>query len=484
MLRKIRIGVAALMLTGVTLLFLDITGALHAWLGWIAKLQFFPAVMAANIVVIALLLALTLLFGRVYCSVICPLGIFQDIVSRFGKKKRFRWKPERKWLRYSILVLFIAAAVFGVQVFVAFLEPYSAYGRMVQNLLAPLWDWGNNLLAWISARAEQYAFWPKEVWLRSLPTLIVAVVMLVAIVILAVVGGRSYCNNICPVGTFLGLISRFSMFKPTIDTDKCKHCHLCEKKCKGSCINSAEQKIDASRCVACFDCIDNCEFGAIKYRFAWKKNGSAKRDPDDKGRRSFLAISALFGGSLIANAQKKRDGGLAPILPKTKPERTEPITPPGSGSARNFYDKCTACQLCVAACPNNVLRPSSCLERLMQPEMSYEKGYCRPECTECSKLCPSGAILPITPEEKTSIHFGLAVVDRSLCVVEKDGVECGNCARHCPVGAIMMVSNDKGLRIPTVNESRCIGCGACENLCPARPLSAITVNGRSTHSID
>ena len=117
----------------------------------------------------------------------------------------------------------------------------------------------------------------------------------------------------------------------------------------------------------------------------------------------------------------------------------------------------------------------------MQPEMSYERGYCRPECTRCSEVCPTGAIRKITKEEKTQYHVGTARVNPDLCVVEQ-GIECGNCARHCPAGAIKLVKDEEtGYRRPTVDESRCIGCGACENLCPARPISAITVNGRHNH---
>ena len=567
MLRKIRITLAAICFVAVTLLFLDFTGTLHLWFGWLAKIQFLPAVLALNFVVIAILLVLTLLFGRIYCSVICPLGIFQDCVSnlssrRKGKKARFSYSKEIKWLRYGVLVLFVIALVAGLNALVALLAPYSAYGRMVQSLLAPVWQRGNNLLAWIAERQDSYAFVTKDVWLKSLPTLIVAAVTFVVVVALAWRNGRTYCNTICPVGTTLSFFSRFAMFRPVID--KCKSCHACERKCKAACIDVDNHKIDYSRCVDCFDCIDSCRLGALKYRFAWgrgvgsgstgaktpqnapvgskmtsdeSKNGqnrsSAAPTPvaepvvrqgsptaevtdngkgvstidatspvaepveaTDKGRRAFLVGgAAVIGGSLLSSIpmraeeeeikDKKRDGGFAEVLPKKAPNRKTPITPFGSESVEKFYKHCTACQLCVTVCPNNVLRPSSRLEHLMQPEMSFEKGYCRPECVKCSEVCPAGAILKITPEEKTEWKVGTAGVDYDLCVVNRDGVSCGNCAHHCPVGAIRMVrknpDDEKSPRIPSVNEEKCIGCGACENLCPSRPISAITVNGYSVH---
>ena len=142
----------------------------------------------------------------------------------------------------------------------------------------------------------------------------------------------------------------------------------------------------------------------------------------------------------------------------------------------------------MSQCPYNVLKPSTDLMHFMQPYMTYEDGYCRPECTICSQVCPAGAIDPITKEEKTSFHIGVATVERNLCIVERDGVNCGNCSRHCPAEAITMVAKDPGdpasLLIPAVNEAKCIGCGACENLCPARPLSAIHVNGLAVHKQD
>ena len=483
MLRKIRIALAVLFWAGITLLLLDITGVLHGWLGWMAKIQLLPAVLALNAAVIVGLVLLTLLLGRVYCSVICPLGVFQDGVAHLGARRRkqpYHYKKENKWLRYGLLALFIVALVAGLNALAVLIAPYSAYGRMVQSLGQPLVQWGNNLLAAWAEKHGSYAFYPREVWLKSLPTLIVAAVTLVLVVVLAWTGGRSWCNNVCPVGTVLGFLSRFSMFRPVIDTEKCRSCRQCEHKCKASCIDIDNKKIDYSRCVDCFNCLDTCKFGALHYRYAWGKKAS--NPGADTGRRAFLTGTALVAGSALAKAQhKKVDGGLTPLQDKAAPERETPVTPPGSLSVKHFYQHCTACQLCVASCPNNVLRPSSSLEHLMQPELSFERGYCRPECVRCAEVCPAGAIRPITKEEKTEYHVGTARVNRDLCVAE-DGTSCGNCARHCPVGAIQMVEDaDRGVKIPAVNEALCIGCGACEHLCPVRPVSAITVNGRHQH---
>lgn len=482
-----------------TALFLDFTGTVHAWLGWIAKIQFLPALLALNVAVIVVLLLLTLLLGRVYCSVICPLGVFQDAVSwlhsRSKKgKNRFSYSPEIKWLRYTFLAILIIAFICGIGSIVALLAPYSSYGRIASNLFAPIYKWGNNLLALIAEHADSYAFYSTDVWIKSLPTFIIAAVTFVVIVVLAWRSGRTYCNTVCPVGTVLGYISKFSIFHPVIDAEKCKNCSLCSRRCKTSCIDYKNHKIDYSRCVACMDCIDNCKHGALKLkrRFAKAKTDSSVKDTVstaqiDSARRSFITATAIATTTAVVKSQEKKvDGGLAVIEDKKIPERATHIVPAGALSARNFTNHCTACQLCVSVCPNNVLRPSTDLAKLMQPEMSYERGYCRPECTKCSEVCPAGAINPISVAEKSSIRIGHAVWIKKNCIPLTDGVECGNCARHCPSGAILMVASDSSnpdsVKIPVVNMERCIGCGACENLCPARPFSAIYVEGHEVHS--
>lgn len=492
MLRKTRITLAIVFYTIITLLFLDFTGTIHTWFGWMAKIQFLPAVLALNLGVIIALILLTVLFGRVYCSVICPLGVMQDIFAWFGKKQkknRYTYSPAKNWLRYGMLGVFIVAMVAGFGGLAALIAPYSAYGRIVSNLLAPVWQWANNGLAYLAERADSYAFYETEIWIKSMSVLIVAAVTLVVLIVLAWRGGRTYCNTICPVGTVLGFISRFSLLKPVIDTDKCVNCNLCSKNCKSSCINIKDHKIDYSRCVACMDCIGKCNKDAIKY--AWAPGCcSAKKEKCEKdvdsSRRAFISATAVLATTAAIKAQEKKvDGGLAVIEDKAIPNRKTPIVPPGALSARNFAQHCTACQLCVSACPNGVLRPSTDLEKFMQPEMSYERGYCRPECTKCSEVCPTGAIKLITKEDKSSTQIGHAVWRKKNCIPHRDGVQCGNCARHCPTGAIQMIPSVEGdphsLRYPAVNVERCIGCGACENLCPTRPFSAIHVEGHERH---
>lgn len=491
MLKKLRIALATVSLVGLVWLFVDPSGSSRHWLGWMAKMQFAPAVMALNVGVVVLLVVLTLLVGRIYCSVICPLGVLQDIISFFvGKshpnknKRRFgrfvySEPRRRKILRVSVFILFLIAMVAGVGTIVRFLEPYSIFGRIVTATVMPSPAIG-----------------------------LIAGVSLLLLIVLAAIGGRTYCNNICPVGTFLGFLSVRRIWGIRIDPDKCKHCSLCARVCKGNAIDFKNHAVDSTRCVDCFSCLEVCNHDAIAMTKAIKTNsdnlcptGTPKSNAEPEGmssnaastnagpsRRAFLTATAtvLTTGVAMAAEEKIVDGGLATILDKKAPKRQTKLVPPGAVSLKNIQQRCSGCQLCVSKCPNNVLRPSSELLHLMQPVMSYEDGYCRPECHRCSDVCPAGAIIRLPhPSAKSAIKIGTAVWVKENCVPLTDGVSCGNCARHCPSNAIEMVPSDpanpRSLRVPVVNEERCIGCGACENLCPSRPFSAIYVEGIEVH---
>ena len=485
--RKILGGISLILST---LLFFDFTGCYQSWFGWMAKIQFMPALLSLNFIIIIALILLTLLMGRIYCSVICPLGILQDVFGWFGKKakkNRYTYSKPMNILRYVMLAVLVGASVAGFASIAALIAPYSAFGRIASNILAPVYLWGNNLLAAWAESVDSYAFYSVDIWVKGGITLVVSVITFIVLFVLAYKNGRTYCNTICPVGTILGFFSRFSYLKPIIDTSKCNGCGLCARNCKASCIDSKNHAIDYSRCVVCLDCIDKCKQGAIKYVPRTKAEQAAPMGATaDKGRRAFITTSAIMAGASVAKAQQlKMDGGFATIEDKKIPNRETLLTPPGSLSAKNFSKHCTACQLCITVCENQVLRPSNDWSKFMQPEVSYERGYCRPECTKCSEVCPTGAIKLITREEKTAIQIGHAVWVAENCIVNTDGQKCGNCARHCPSGAIQMVPKDandpKSLQIPVVNTERCIGCGACENLCPSRPFSAIYVEGHEVH---
>lgn len=497
MLRKLRICLASITALAALLLFLDISGVLKGYLAFIAKIQLVPAILALNVGVIVAILLLTFLFGRIYCSVICPLGIYQDAAAHLRKKRnKYNFHPERKMLRFSFLTLFILVLCFGLGALTAVLEPYSTFGLIVTNIFQPIYTLLNNLGVKIVEHFDGYLLYERAVYLKSLPALLTALVLWAVVTVLAFRTGRDYCNAICPVGTTLGFLSRYAAFKPVINTSKCINCGKCGRNCKAGCIDTKNHKIDYSRCVDCFNCLENCSVKAIKYQWTWKPQTtgqsadatadarSAKADAPQQGRRTFLLATGLLAGTALHAQTKKLDGGFVDLVPKKAPRKTIPLTPAGSNSVKEFYDKCVSCHLCVSACPNNVLRPSSTFDHLLQPEMSFDKGYCRPECTKCSEVCPSGSIIKITPEEKTQYKVGLASVDHSKCLAACEGTSCGNCAKHCPVGAIRLVSTDGGPRIPVVIEERCIGCGACEYVCPVAPESAITVNGRENHRRD
>ena len=489
MLRKLRILLAAISFLLITLLFLDFSGFFHAWFGWMAKLQLVPAMLASSVVVLIGIVVMTLLFGRIYCSIICPLGIYQDCIAHIAekrKKNRYRFKKGYKWLRYHLSAVFFLLIVFGLTSIAIFLAPYSIYGRIASNVFSPIYRLINNGLALLSEHWHSYAFYSVDVYIKSLPMFIISIIYFLIITLSAVFFGRDYCNTICPVGTVLGLLSKAAVFKPRFDMKKCNSCGLCEKSCRCSAIDSKTHYIDYSRCVTCLNCVSACKRGAMNYRTSKEKKDKMDKSDGKTSRKTFLTTMAVLATASTLKAQEKVvDGGLATIVKKKAPKRQTPLKPAGSKSLDNFSSQCTGCQLCVQACPNDVLRASSKLDTFMQPEMSYERGYCRPECTRCSEVCPAGAIQKITREEKTAIQIGHAVWVGQNCVALHDGVECGNCAKHCPSGAITMMPYDPedaaSPKIPIINEEHCIGCGACEHVCPARPFSAIYVEGHLVH---
>ena len=484
MLRSIRILLAAVCFTALCLLFVDVSGRLAPSLAFMAKAQFVPAMLAGSVGAVVGVLLLTLVFGRLYCSVLCPLGVMQDVIGARAGRYRYRYSSPHTLLRLAVFFVFAASLLAGVPLVFSLLEPYSAFGRIAADLLAPVWATGNNALAWASERAGNYDVAPAMLWQKGLAALAAAVATLALIGVLAWRKGRLWCTAVCPVGTFLGFFSRFAVLRPRIEESACKNCGLCEKACKSGCIDATAGTVDASRCVVCFDCVDVCRHGAMSYGLR-KAGGGEKSVVGDAAqsvgskpntvRRGMLA--ALVGAAVPGVAFGRSSSPIAALTRKFEPERAVAVVPPGAQSVQQLSARCTGCQLCVSACPNQVLRGTDHGSGMLQPTMAFERGYCRVNCVTCAEVCPAGAIRPITPAQKSSMQIGRAVINLDRCITVTDKVTCTACAKICPPRVINLVGPEDAPKKPVVDAERCTGCGACEYVCPARPFAAIYVEG-------
>ena len=166
MLRKARIILSVVIFGLITFYFLDFAEILPNSFHRLAHIQFVPALMSLSFIILVVLVLITLLLGRIYCSTICPMGIFQDIVTWISKKtakkkKRFRYSPAKNMLRWGVLGVTAIAFLFGFTVILGLLDPYSAFGRMTVNVFKPVYMLGNNLLESIFSSFNNYTFSPE-----------------------------------------------------------------------------------------------------------------------------------------------------------------------------------------------------------------------------------------------------------------------------------------------------------------------------------
>jgi len=461
MLKKLRVALSLFIFILLTFYFLDFAGILPTQFHALGHIQFIPALLSHNAGIIIFLAILVLLFGRIYCSTICPMGTLQDIISR---KKKFAYRKSNPILRWSIVAVCLILFFLGFTVVAGILDPYSMYGRIAVHLFKPIYMFANNILASVFGHFGNYAFYKTGIGILSAFSFAIALISFAAIGTLAYAKGRLYCNTICPVGTIMGFLSKFSLFKIRINSDKCVSCGVCEKKCKASCIDAKAKTIDYSRCVNCFDCISNCNRKGISF--------SASHPLVDKSKRNFL-FAAIAAPAVLAKTEIKAASASKNV-----------ISPPGSVSAKRLLKHCSSCHLCVSKCPSHVLDPAFLeygIGGMMMPKMSFEKGFCNFDCVICTRVCPNEALLPLSVEQKHKLQVGKVVFIPEICVVHTEGTSCGACSEHCPTQAVKMVPYKNGLTVPSIDEDICVGCGGCEYICPVRPKRAIYVEGNSEH---
>ena len=502
MLKKTRLFFSITLFALITLFFLDFAGWLPTHFHIVEMIQFIPALLALNWAIIIALLLLTFIFGRVYCSSICPLGVYQDIVTRIRKwtsgkkhKKRYKFSPALNIVRWSFLGATLLAFLFGFSFLVGLLDPYSAFGRMTVHLFKPAYQAGNNLLAALLTPTGNHSFYKVGVYLLSLSSTIIALITMVVISIMAWRNGRIYCNTVCPVGTMLGFVSKYSLFQIRFNSDNCTLCGRCSRDCKANCIDFKNMKVDTSRCINCYNCIDACKESSLKYRLpnthhsslithhsSLKTNNSQLSTLNSQlnNRRQFLTtlvLTTLAAGKLMADKTLR-------LGPKKQVGRQQPIMPPGALNFDKFSQKCTSCHLCVTKCPSEVIKPAFLeygIGGMMQPMMYFDRQFCNYDCTICSEVCPTGALTHLTQEAKHHTQMGVVQLYLENCIVYTDQTSCGACSEHCPTQAVSMIPYKDSLTIPTINREICVGCGGCEFICPAKPWKAIFVEGISEH---
>jgi ferredoxin len=497
-LSKIRVIFSIALIISLAVLFVDIGYILpEKYITSVLYLQFIPSAVkfiAAGTITASgfvIVIILTFLTGRTYCSFLCPLGIMQDIFSRLGGKikKRFRrygFKKPHTALRYSLLAItLIIVMIWGIYS-LSILDPYSIFGRTMTYFARPLITVINNLLSEIFGSADIYTFVNQPVIWFSWTSYVIPALFIILIGYFSLVKGRLFCNTVCPLGTILGLISKASLLRVRFDEILCNKCGRCATACKSSCIDFLSKEIDVSRCVDCFNCISHCPEKAMTYAPVLSSKSFLKTTSEPVTQRRSMIVAALmffFGYAGKSSSQEKS----IPVPKKestVKEEKTVPVSPPGSTGISNFTDKCTACSLCISICPNNVLFPSFReygLASIMQPYLNFRKGFCAYECTKCLEICPSGAILPLETEAKKLTQIGKSVFIEDNCIVKTEKTACGACAESCPTKAVHMVPYEGKLVIPETNDKLCIGCGHCEYACPTIPYKAIYVNGNTAH---
>ncbi len=429
-------------------------------------------------------LAGAFVLGRFHCSLLCPLGTCQDLAARVASAGRSaRRGPGRRKgssfgaARLLAFALVLAALAAGLPAVAALLEPYSVFARGFSRTAGDLAGLVLNGLEALGLRIPVVTVrWePLAFALAALP--------FAAILASGSLRSRWFCGELCPVGTALGAINGIAAFRVRFDPAACVSCGACERVCRARCVDAAG--LDASRCVQCLDCLAVCPTGALSYG----RDRAKKENAPDRSRRRFLSdAGAVAAGAALALALPAAAGAAGNPLVRKAPRAGSGrllAAPPGAGSVERYAALCTGCGTCVRACPSQVLRHSGIefgLARPMVPYLDYGRAFCQYECVACAGVCPSGALLPLAPEAKKRTAIGKSSLALADCIVVAKGTRCGACAEHCPSGAVRIESvPGRTLPVPVLHAATCIGCGACETVCPATPRKAMTVAGLAVH---
>ncbi|HSV98464.1 MAG TPA: 4Fe-4S dicluster domain-containing protein [Spirochaetota bacterium] len=465
------------------------------------------AVLAAFLPGLAVL-ALSLAFGRFFCSTVCPLGATIDASDKIIARRKGALKPEiaraGRGIKYIVLVVSLILALAGVQA-AGIIDPLSLSLRVYSTVVYPFFDHLAKLAfdgllpipGLGAAVGPLYGFLTDTV-LDFNPIVFhnagAVMLLLILILLLSLWARRFWCRYLCPLGALLALAGGFGMLRRTVDALKCVNCLRCERDCRMGAIHDRGLATIHGECVQCFECLKSCEHDAISFH-AVSPFASGRADATAAESSSITAVPerpAISRRALIAGTAASL--ALIPgfrLNAARRADFSEIIRPPGSLPEHEFLDACIRCGACMKACPTNALHPSfleSGLEGVYTPRLIPRIGWCEKNCVLCTEVCPTGAIKKLRMGDKETTVIGTAYFLKDLCIPWAEGRECVVCEEVCPTLTKSIkfreetVPNKKGgsvrVKLPYVLEDICIGCGICENKCPVRGSAAIRVRTR------
>jgi len=429
------------------------------------------------------IVGLTLIFGRVFCGWICPLGTLLDTAGRVIKPvtgQRFHLRH----VKYFLLVVLLVSSLYRVQL-TGFLDPFAllvkglvfavdpALNQVITTFFDTIYISGPR---WLSSMTEPVYAVLKDNLLPFKQSYfflsLFSFTILASLFFLELLEKRFWCRNLCPLGGLLALISRASFFRRT-PAGSCHHCKLCSSMCPMEAFSS-EGKMMHDECTLCMDCLEYCPQALTLFRPALPRNRAAM----DLNRRH-LITAAITGISLPALINSD-------AAAQTK--NTNIIRPPGALKEEDFLALCARCGECMKVCIHNSLQPlflEKGLEGMFTPKLVPRLGYCEFNCTLCSQVCPTGAIEPMTLQEKQTFVMGTAYFDKNRCLPFAEKKPCIVCEEHCPVPnkaikfnrvkTVDRKNRPVELKLPYIVQERCIGCGICETKCPVEGRAAVRV---------